>query len=84
MAPAPQQCAEREKIAQAIRAVMSQILSLHAEAEALNKAFKRDDLDEMERVDNALANAQARESSLLDKLHAHIQSHGCQRYKVLE
>ena len=63
---------------------MSHIISLHAEADALNKPFKKGDLDEMERVDKELENAQARESSLLDKLHAHIQSHGCQRYKVLE
>ena len=84
MAPAPEQCAEREKIAHAIRTVMSQILSLHAEAEALNKPFQKRDFDEMERVDKELQNAQARESSLLDTLHAHIQSHGCQRYKVLE
>jgi hypothetical protein len=37
----------------------------------------------MERIDQELQNAQARESSLLEKFQAHLKSHGCQRQKAL-
>ena len=76
MAPAPEQCAEREKIAKAIRAVLSEILSLHA-AKVAAKG------DELERVHTALAVATARESSLRVKLQAHLKSHGCEAPKAV-
>jgi hypothetical protein len=81
MAPArvsPEQCAEREEIAESIRSVIGEILSLHTAAVDANG-----DLNKMERIDQELQNAQARESSLLEKFQAHLKSHGCQRQKAL-
>ena len=79
MAPAPAQCVQRQEIAESIRVVLKQILLLHR-AELAAKG----DLDKMERIDKELQKAHARETSLLEKLHAHIQLHGCQRNKVLD
>ena len=82
MAPArlaPEQCVEREEIAESIRAVINQILSLHSAA-----VDAKGDLRKKEHIDNELEKAQAREASLLERFQAHIQSHGCQSPKVLQ
>ena len=75
--PAPARCAEREKIAESIRAVIGEILALHY-------ADAKGDLDKMESIDKELEEAQAREAFLLDKLHAHVQSHGCNGLRVMQ
>ena len=77
-------CADQDQIAASIRTVLSRILSLNAEAEALGKAPKKADLDKLERIDNALEKALAKESSLLKEFQAHIRSHGCQAPKAAE
>jgi len=71
-------CTEQERIAQSIRTVMSQILSLHAA-----KVDARGDLKKLERIDRELEKAQARGSFLLEQFQAHIQSHGCKAPKAL-
>lgn len=78
MAPSSEQCTEREEIAEDIRTVLSQILSLHAA-----KVDAKGDLHELERIDRELEKAEARESSLGKKFHAHLESHGCQSPRVL-
>ena len=73
-------CTEQEQIVQSIRMVMSRILFLHlAEAQAIREA----DLDEMERIDGMLEKEWGRQASLLEKLQAHLHSHGCQPVKAL-
>lgn len=76
-------CADQDQIAESIRTVMSRILSLHAEADALNKPFKKTDLDKLERIDNALEKAFAKESSLLKEFQDHIRNHGCRAPKAV-
>ena len=76
MAAASEQCAVQEEIAQAIRTVMSEILSLRtAKVDAQG--------DWLERLDRQLEKATAREASLRERFHAHLESHGCQPPKAL-
>ena len=79
MAPAPEQCAERQKIADAIRVVLNQILFLHA-----SKVAAKNDLEKMELIDVALEKAVAQESSLREIFQKHLQSHGCQPPSAVE
>ena len=71
MAPAPEQCAEREKIAEAIRAVLSQILFLHAAKVDAND-------DALEHLDKRLEKATASETSLREMFQRHLKGHGCE------
>jgi len=73
MAPAAEQCAELEKIAEAIRVVLNQILFLRA-----SKVEAKNDLEKLERIDLALEKATERESALREMFQKHLQSHGCQ------
>ena len=76
MAAASEQCAEQEEIAEAIRTLMSEILSLRAaKVDAQG--------DRLERIDKQLEKATAREASLRERFHAHLKSHGCQPPKAL-
>jgi len=74
----PLLCIEQERIAQSIRAVSSQILSLHAA-----KVHAGGDPEKLERIDKELEKAQALGSSLLEQFQAHIQSHGCKAPKAV-
>jgi hypothetical protein len=71
-------CTEQERIAQSIRTVMSQILSLHAA-----KVDARGDAKKLEAIDRELEKVQARGQSLLEQFRAHIQSHGCNAPKAV-
>ena len=78
--PAHDLCVEREQIAESIRTVIGQMLSLHS---AEGAALRKHDFRELERIDKELQKALVCESSLLKKFQAHLQSHGCQAPKAL-
>ena len=77
MAPTPEQCAERDKIAEAIRTVLSEILSLHsAKVDAQG--------DRLGRIEKHIEHATARESALREMFQRHLQAHGCQPPTAVE
>lgn len=77
MAPAPAHCAEREKIAEAIRTVLREILALHSAKVGAQG-------DRLSRIEKHIENATARESSLREIFQRHVQAHGCQPPTAVE
>lgn len=74
----PLLCIEQERIAQSIRAVLSQLLSLHSA-----KIGAKGDLDRLERIDTELEKVHARQASLLEKFQTHTEAHGCRAPKAV-
>ena len=74
-------CPEKRQITESIRAVIDQVISLHRRE---IQAVHRGDVQEVERIQEDLKEAMTHEASLLEKLHAHLQAHGCDALKALK